>query len=166
MHDMRDSENRFEQFFKSSYSLFYFTAYHLLGDEEKSRDVVNDCFALTWSGSRDGTVTEWRAYMYNAVRNKCIDMLRRDKVRQRYVALYQAVTPEAVDEQDDDRELLEQIYKKIESLPELPRKVLHKCYFEGKKYKETAAELGISESYVKKNMMIALKNLRSKVVKK
>ncbi len=163
---MRVSENRFEQFFKSSYSLFYFTAYHLLGDEEKSRDVVSECFAQVWSGGRDDTITEWRAYMYNAVRNKCIDILRRDKVRQRYVDFYLAMTSEAEEGQDDERETLELIYRKIETLPELTQRVLHKCYFEGKKYREAAQELGISESYVKKNIMSALKALRGKAVKK
>lgn len=163
---MRVSENRFEHFFTSSYSLFYFTAYHLLGDEEMSRDVVSECFAQVWNGSRDGSVTEWRAYMYNAVRNKCIDILRRDKVRQRYVDFYLAMTSEAEDVQDDERETLELIYRKIETLPELTRNVLHKCYFEGKKYREAAQELGISESYVKKNIISALKTLRGKAVKK
>lgn len=163
---MRDSEQRFEHFFKANYSLFYFTAYHLLGDEEASRDVVSECFALVWKGGRDGSISEWKAYMYNAVRNKCVDLLRRDKVRQRYVDFYMTVTPEAVEEADDDRERLEHIYRHIETLPELTRRVLRKCYFEGKKYREAAQELGISESYVKKNIMLALKELRRKVVKK
>lgn len=163
---MRESEQRFETFFKACYSLFYFAAFHLLGDEERSRDVVSECFAKAWTEYRDAPVSQWKAYMYNAVRNKCIDIIRRDKVRQRFVEFYIAMTPVADEGIDDELELLDRIYKTIATLPELTRAVLRKCYFEGKKYKEVALELGISESYVKKNIMLALRTLRAKVVKK
>lgn len=163
---MRESEQRFETFFKASYSLFYFTAFHLLGDEERSRDVVSECFAKAWAEHSDAPVSQWKAYMYNAVRNKCIDIIRRDRVRQRFVEFYMAMTPVTDEGIDDELELLERIYKTIATLPGLTRTVLHKCYFEGKKYKEVARELGISESYVKKNIMLALRTLRANVVKK
>ena len=46
----------FERFFKENYSLYFFTAYHLLGDEELSRDMVGESVELLWRNCRDGSV--------------------------------------------------------------------------------------------------------------
>ena len=147
-------------FFKENYSLYYFTAYHLLGDEELSRDMVGESVELLWRNCRDGSVAEWRSFLYTTLRNKCIDYLRHQEVRKKYVAFYLAMTPEEVEENDEEEERMEMLIHRLDALPPLPRRVLDMCYFERKRYQEVAVELGISSSYVKKLMMKALKLLR------
>ena len=152
----------FERFFKENYSLYYFTAYHLLGDEELSRDMVGESVELLWRNCRDGSVAEWRSFLYTTLRNKCIDYLRHQEVRKKYVAFYLAMTPEEGEENDEEEERMEMLIHRLDALPPLPRRVLDMCYFERKRYQEVAVELGISSSYVKKLMMKALKLLRER----
>ncbi len=160
MTDERADTKTFEQFFKENYSLYYFTAYHLLEDEELSRDMVAECMELLWANCRNGSVAEWRAYMYRTLRNKCIDYLRHEEVKKKYIAFYLAVTPETIEDSVDDEERIEQVMERMRQLPALPRRVLEMCYFERKRYQDVAAELNISTSYVKKLMMKALAELR------
>ena len=77
MFEERARIKAFESFFKENYSFYYFTAYHLLEDEELSRDMVSECTQLVWEKYQQDTVDEWKAYMYHAVRNRCLDYLRR-----------------------------------------------------------------------------------------
>ncbi|MBR5351601.1 MAG: sigma-70 family RNA polymerase sigma factor [Prevotella sp.] len=164
---MRDEKaviKAFESFFKENYSFFYFTAYHLLSDEELSRDMVSECTQLVWERYRQGSVDEWKAYMYHTVRNKCLDHLRREQVKKKYIDFYKAVTSESFEQYNEDDERLDAIYHSIETLPELPRKVLEMCYFQKMKYRDVADELNISTSYVKKLIMAALSHIRKEVL--
>ena len=163
---MRDEKaviKAFESFFKENYSFFYFTAYHLLSDEELSRDMVSECTQLVWERYRQGSVDEWKAYMYHSIRNKCLDYLRRESVKKKYIDFYKAVTPESFEVYSEEDDRVNAIMRSIETLPPLPRKVLDLCYFHKKKYKEVAEELGISTSYVKKLIMTALAHIRNNV---
>ena len=60
--------------------------------------------------------------------------------------------------------MMNAIYHSIETLPELPRKVLEMCYFQKMKYRDVADELNISTSYVKKLIMAALSHIRKEVL--
>ena len=144
----------FEQFFKENYSLFYFTAYHLLEDDELSRDIVGECVELLWRNRRSEDASEWRSFMYRSIRNKCIDHLRHEAVKKKYIAFYLAMTPEEEEDADEEEERIEMVMRRIDELPPLPRRVLEMCYFE--RYQEVADELQISTSYVKKLIMKAL----------
>lgn len=53
----------------------------------------------------------------------------------------------------------------MEHLTPRTRQVLEAHYLQGKKYSEVAAELGISESAVKKHIVQALRMFREKVSK-
>lgn len=163
MTDERAKIKAFEEFFKENYSLFYFTAYHILEDEELSRDMVSECVQLVWESYRDGSVSEWKAYMYHTIKNRSIDHLRHEAVKKKYIAFYKAVTPESEEDYSEDEERVNLIISKMNALPPLARQVLEMCYFQKKKYREVAEELGISMSYVKKLIITALSTLRKKV---
>lgn len=53
--------------------LCLYAAHYLSGDLDAAEDVVQDCFVRLWQhGAKDE-----RAFLYAAVRNACIDSLRR-----------------------------------------------------------------------------------------
>ena len=45
---MDDYTQEFEILFRESYSRFYYFAFHLVQDEEVSRDIVSESFAAAW----------------------------------------------------------------------------------------------------------------------
>ena len=70
---------------------------------------------------------------------------------------YDAVEEEAM---TVSQELIEAIRKAIEELPQKTRMVVMAVVVEGKKYKETAEELGVSVNTVKTLLSGGLKQLR------
>ena len=156
----------FEQFYKESYMTFYYLAYNMLEDEEASKDIVVDCFEYVWHNHREENVRNWKAYMYSAVRNKCIDSLRKQEVKKKYVDFYTSMFAEEWDEYSDEEDTMSEVYKILDKLPPLTRQVLEGCFLEKKKYKEVAEEKSISTSTVKKHIIKALKVLRDGMLKK
>lgn len=156
----------FEQFYKESYMTFYYLVYNMLEDEEASKDIVGDCFEYVWHNHREENVRNWKAYMYSVVRNKCIDSLRKQEVKKKYVDFYTSMFAEEWDEYSDEEDTMSEVYKILDKLPPLTRQVLEGCFLEKKKYKEVAEEKSISTSTVKKHIIKALKVLRDGMLKK
>lgn len=156
----------FERFFKENYSKIFYLALSLVHDDEAARDIVADSFEYLFSHQADLLESEACNYLFVIVRNRCSDFYRKQAVHQRY-SEYVAYTAEKVEKADwlehDDK--VEAIRRLMEHLTPRTRQVLEAHYLQGKKYSEVAAELGISESAVKKHIVQALRMFREKVSK-
>lgn len=161
--NMRDYQT-FERFYKENYSFFFRQAYYLVGDEEVSRDIVSDCYEQLWLAFSRKEVQNLSSFMYTLVRRMCIDHLRREIVKEKYIDFYCQMAPEDIHECQEEEEKLEFIYRTMDKLPQPTKHILEECYLHHKKYQEVAEELDISTSTVKKHIIKALKELRSKMV--
>ena len=71
------------------------------------------------------------------------------------------IREELYDEEEGvDPELVEKLYRSMESLPEERRRILHMVCMEGMKYQEVADQLGVSINTVKTQMGRSLQFLR------
>lgn len=157
----------FEAFFRANYQRFFFFALKILGNEEDSRDIVDDAMELLWVKHGDDTVDNWFRFSVSFIRNKCIDRLRHDAVHRHYADFYANVLDhheEMTYEEEDTRISL--MKAAIAELPERTRHILIASYVERKKYREIGQELGISDSAVKKQVAKALKLIRASIAKK
>lgn len=59
--------------------------------------------------------------------------------------------------------MMRQIFDQIEELPETMKTILKKYYFEGKKYKEIAAEMNTTPDAVRMQKTRAIKILKQKL---
>lgn len=162
-----EKEKKFEAFFKENYTPFYFFALQLINDEETSKDIVNDSFEFAWSKIDSIGVTNWKSYLLSYIRNKCVDYIRHQEVKKKYVEFYQKLMLESRNNgtpEYDERIL--HIRKVIQSFSPQTRLIFQECYLREKKYKEVAEELGISVNAVKKHIVKALKTLRESFVNK
>lgn len=164
------SQNRtseFEHFFKENYSRFYYFALHLVDNEEVSRDIVNDAFEFAWKNYKKTEIQNLKTYIYSFIRNKCVDYIRHEIVKNKYADIYLQITQEAEDqdyeEYDERIEIIRQI---LATLSPQTRLVLQECYINRKKYKEVADDLEISPNTVKKHIVKALKKIREEISKK
>lgn len=155
----------FETFYKDNHSLFFHQAFNLIEDWENSRDIVAECFEYVWTHHRDADIADMRAYMHVAIKNRCIDFMRRQQVKDRFIDFQTARAQAAADSAADEEKLAE-VYKVIQSLPPATRHVLEECYLKKKKYQEVAQELGIGVNMVKKHIVKALSILRSALANK
>lgn len=155
----------FEQLFRDNYGKAYYLALRILHDDEASKDVVADAFELVWRRLQDSDVDKLSSYLLTAVKNVCLDYIRKQNIRNRYVqASVQAVgklsfNPEEVDLHE---EKIQTIMRSLDELTLRTQQIVTMCYVQRKKYREVAEELGISESAVKKHVMQALSYMRQK----
>lgn len=156
----------FQKLFRHWYPLLVGFARRFIPGTEDTEEIVQDLFVQLWD-RRDqlAPTTSLRSYLFTAVRNRCFNFLQHQKVRQQS----QEAIAERLEEQGrqsnpaehlEQQELEQRILAAIQELPERCRKVFYASRFEGKKYKEIAAEMDISPRTVEVQVGKALKHLR------
>ena len=138
-------------------------------DQATAEDLVQDVFMQIWVNRETSSINEsLQAYLFRAVRNRCINYLEHLKVKASYEAqemielqIREAEFYESPEQLLIRKEQLERVRQEIEKLPDKSRKVFKMAYDEGKKAAEIAKELQISVRTVETQIYNALKTLRS-----
>ena len=103
------------------------------------------------------------SYLYQCVRNKCIDYVRRQQLNRQYESFIKGTADTDTDmEPDATEERMQTVQECIDLLPPKTKLVLEECYFHNKKYKEVATALDISTNAIKKHIVKALSVLRER----
>lgn len=133
-------------------------------------DIVHDVFLRLW----DKQVfllpdNELRRVLYVAVKNACIDQLRKFNQEQEYIdrrtiqlKLDELDYFEASDELFMQKDLLRILMQQVEELPERSRDIFKMSYLEGLKAAEIAERLSLSTRTVENQLYRALLFLRKK----
>ncbi len=161
---LRLNKKDFEILFKENYEGLYYHAFSFTNDEDISRDIIADVFEQLWKERETFDISySIKPFLYQIVKNKCINYLRHQKVKQKYIDFSIKNQLEVEESHTEYERLIQNIIKKIEELPPKTRIVFEKCFLENKKYRETGDELNISINTVKTHIKKALKILREKV---
>jgi RNA polymerase sigma-70 factor (ECF subfamily) len=153
-------------FFQQYYTQLCYFANTLLNDECLAQEVASDAFTKLWQ-SRQSLAIEGsiKAWLYSAVRNVCIDHLR--KVKRLRVSqsglqsadtIEQSVLHTIIQTETDD-----QIVRTIGKLPPQCRRIFRMFYLHGKSYTEIAQELNLSPQTVRNQKQRAAKLLRKMI---
>lgn len=157
-----------EEFYKSFYSAHLQSAsnfaYFKCGDDALSLDLVQEAFIKIWENCADINPEKAKTYLFTTVNNLFLNTVRHKKV----VLAYAESSP-YLDKNNQDPEYLmrEEEFKKqllsaIEELTDSQRSIFLMNRVEGKKYREIAETLDVSQKTVEKHMSAALKILRQK----
>lgn len=155
---------RFKTLFDTYYDRLIYFAWQFIHDKETANDMVQEAFLNYWNSnpdfSEDGL--QARNFLYLNVRNLCLKKIRHDKVIEKHRKL---IEPDPVEEFNVVNkiirsEVLGEIYRAIETLPESCKRISCMSYLEGMKNQEIADELGISINTVKTQKQRALQLLR------
>ena len=145
-----------ESLFRTYYRPLCLYALHYLGDPDAVEDVVQECFTAYWQLEKPAESA--RAWLYAAVRNRCVDALRRSG---KTGPLPRDLDGPISDEDAAERSALEaRLWTAVAALPEMRRKCLLLAKRDGLSYKEIAEELNISEHTVRNHISRALETLR------
>ena len=176
---MQINKETIEQLFRQHYLRMYQLARVLLKDDAASKDVVSEVFAdvldgKTQLGLDNETITSDSAnagsYLLVCVRHKCLNLLSRQKMKDRVHHLLKADTSPSIApleatiaEIDRETDKYEAIlaYMDTELTPQT-RKVLDLRFRQKLKYREIATELGISEVAVYKHLAQGIRKLKQK----
>lgn len=157
---LHEVEKLFKEYFKPLCGF----AVKYVADLDDAKNIVHEVFVSLWEkwGSF-GPEVNYRAYLYTAVRNRCLNHLRD---RKNTVGI-EAITQQAADpaHELETKELQQEIDYAIQTLPEKCRMVFEMSRFEGLKYTEIADRMGIAVKTVEAQMTRALSLLRDQLGK-
>lgn len=157
----------FEMLFRKYYQPLCNYAYTFLHDREGSEEIVQSTFLLVWEKRDTLSIrTGVRPYLYAMVRNACLNVIKHQKIKDRYAGEEIALADrsyDAVSEVVASNELEYRIKQAVEQLPEQCRMVFKLSRFEELKYAEIAQHLNISIKTVENHMGKALKIMREQL---
>ncbi|MGX5819589.1 RNA polymerase sigma factor [Chitinophaga lutea] len=132
---------------------------------ETSKDLLQDLFATLWEKRCGLDVRQsLRAYLYQSVRHKIIDLYRKDATYRKY--LQQLIEhfdaqPHNIAEAYDYKAKATEVFEAINGLPEKMKEIFMLSRFENLSIEQIAARLGLSQQTVKNQISKALKILRT-----
>lgn len=156
-----EREANFESVFKANYKrLFSFAAY-TIGDAEQARDVVGDVFERAWQSYTSVRLDDIDNYLFLSVRNKCLDVIRHQRVERNFAEKVKAQAEWTSAEWNEYDERLDKIIDLIAAMPPQTRFIMEQCYLQENTYKGVAEITGLSQSGVKKHIMKGLDTIRN-----
>ena len=147
----------------------YSLAYRIVGDRQVAEEVTQEAFLSVWrSGARfDRARGSVRTWLLGVVRNRAIDVLRREAGRAPTVSLELDTVPEQesrfepTDAEALRREAGREVRGALRDLPEDQLKVVQLAYFGGLSHSEIADVLGMPLGTVKGRMRLAMEKMRA-----
>lgn len=150
--------------FKKEFDILYLPlcmyALRIINIREEAEDIVQHCFMAVWERiSHHEDIENLKSYMYSAVRNRAITVLRtktKEGSLNMDVEEGEYVTEDDIDTSERDAAL----WKAIGELPEKCREVFLKSKQEGLSNSQISEKMGISVKTVENQMTKAYSRLR------
>jgi len=154
-----------EALFREHYQALCLSANFIITDTEASKDIVQEFFCYCWSKrAKLGHIHDFRHYASRAVKNACLNYLKKSKNNIPYDSLFEELLPadEAADrEQQQTRAVREQaLWSAIARLPEQRRIIFLLSNKDDLSYAQIAGRLDISVNTVKTQIRLAYQFLR------
>ena len=156
----------YEHLFKRYYQPLIRFSYRYVKDEHVAENIIQDVFLYLWNErDRLDFTINIKTYLYNAVKNRSLNYLRKKGVENKYKTL------EVVLDRDDqnpelimiNNDLRNAISDCINKLPKNRREIFCMNRFDHLTYTEIASILNISIKTVETQMSRSLKFLRKKL---
>jgi RNA polymerase sigma-70 factor (ECF subfamily) len=131
-----------------------------LYDDAEAQDVVSELFAELLKRQPEVEAGRELAYLCESVRNRCRNVIARKTLTERVTRLY--ALEQQTENEEEETERLDRLQAFIRTgLTEAQQRVFQLRFGEERKYREIAAELGISEVAVYKHLVAALARIRN-----
>jgi RNA polymerase sigma-70 factor (ECF subfamily) len=166
LHDIQSgSERAFEMIFRTYYQPLCRYACTFLNHKEQAEEVVQWAYIQLWEKRQQLEIqSSLKSYLYRMVRNRCLNIIKHEKVKQQH-AVHQLASAETAYEPVSQKVIINELETKIaeamRALPAQCRLVFQLSRFEELKYQEIAHQLQISVKTVENHMGKALKIMRS-----
>lgn len=140
-------------------------AYYKCGDSDASLDLVQDAFSKIWENCSKIEFAKAKTYLFTTINNLFLNTVKHKKVVLQYAKESPYLdrnnqSPQYIMEEEEFKQKLQ---KAIALLTDAQREVFLLNRIEGKKYREIAELLDISQKAVEKRMSGALQTLREKI---
>ena len=158
----------FDELYLNYYKLLCTSAFFYIKNEQEAKDLVQSLFLDIWDKQLYRHFHEdIRGYLFRAIKNRCINHLKWQKVRDRrnkgYAAsqdltgvLYAEATPDSY----------QQLHIALEDMAGQKKLAIQMVYMHGKRYQEAADDMRISINSLKTHLRTGLKILRGEIKSK
>lgn len=160
-------EKAFEQAYVAHFGALHGYAFTFLHDDVLAEEAVQNVFLRIWKRRESlGSLQPLKPYLYRAVRNESLNILKHRKVERTYaeqLAPHLSAVGHDASEPLLGLELKQRIAAALEALPEQCGRIFRMSRFEELRYQDIADVLGISVKTVENQMGKALKIMRTKL---
>lgn len=156
---MNQKRAAIEQLFRQHYVRLRQMANRLLHDDEEGKDVVSEVFTRLIQSDILPEEDKVERYLSASVRNRCLDMIAHQQIRQRVEKLIPIDSVDDISETDEEKRYTELRRIVDTALSEQTRQVFLLRFDKRMKYQEIAAKLNISEKTVYKHLHQAITKL-------
>jgi RNA polymerase sigma-70 factor, ECF subfamily len=165
----REDPLAFEVFYDRHAGAAYSIAYRIVGSRTAAEDVTQEALLSIWrSGARyDRARGSVRAWTLGIVRNRAIDMLRKESGRSPKLAaggdelLERRAGEELTDTEAVRRETAQEVRGAIQELPQDQSRVIELAYYGGFSHSEIAEMLNEPLGTIKGRMRLAMDKIRA-----
>ncbi|MDO8994858.1 MAG: RNA polymerase sigma-70 factor [Daejeonella sp.] len=158
------NEKAFAEIYERYWGLMFHHVLKMTGDKDETKDLVQELFTNLWLNVEQiEPETNIAAYLYVSARNKVINLIRHDKVKNNYLSSLSNFAnhhQNSILEQLSAKDLSIAIEREIQNLPSKMREIFELSRKKFRTHKEIAEELQISDKTVKKQINNAIKILR------
>jgi len=155
----------FDELYLKYYTLLCASAYFFLKNGQEAKDLVQNLFLDIWD--RQLYVhfhDDIKGYLFLAVKNRCINYLKKQRVQDRttrgYAALQEEVGVEETVYEEGDYGRLRAA---LEEMPDQKKRAIQMVYIHGKRYQDAADAMRISINSLKTHLKTGLKLLRGEI---
>jgi RNA polymerase sigma-70 factor (ECF subfamily) len=148
----------------------YSLAYRIMGDRARAEDITQEAFLSLWrSGARyDRARGSVRTWLLGIVRNRAIDLLRRDVLEAPRLAFEDQMSEQGIAREETDaealrREAARQVRGALKVLPADQLRVIELAYFGGLTHSQIAQMLGMPLGTVKGRMRLGMDKIRTQL---
>ncbi len=140
-------------------------AYYKSGNKNTALDLAQEAFIKIWENCNKIDFTKAKSYLFTVINNLFLNKVKHEKVVFEYAksSPYLDINNQSPEYLLEEEEFKLKLKKAIEDLTEAEREVFLMNRIDGKKYREIAELLAISQKAVEKRMSSALKKLRTKI---
>lgn len=171
------NEKAFRQIMDKWYTPLFNFANGYTNNRENAKEVVQDVFLQLWDNrKRLQENSSLNAYFFTLTRNRCIDLIRRERLMLQFQKDKQAeynqlsesfnALSDSILDQIFANELQEEIDELIRTLPEQCQKVFVLSRKKGLKNREISKELNLSQKTVESHITKALKSIKGRLEQK
>ncbi len=152
----------YEMLFRGYFKALTVFANKVVQDLDLSQDLVQEVFIKLYEKKDELHLRgSLKSFLFQSVRNRCIDHVRSQKAKQsHHEHLINVSDSSYTNDLVEQTEFEMHVYDSIKSLPEQCQLIFKMNRFDGKKNQEIADELNISKRTVETQISKALKKLR------
>lgn len=153
----------FNELYNRYWKKVYWNACSKTGSREVSEEIVEDFFISMWQKRETLAISNFTAYLYTSIKNKCLNYLQEKTIETKHWEYYKQFIPKFDDTTNNSvafDNLMEAIQDGMKLMPEKSKQVFEMNKLQGKSIKEIAQRLKLSEKAIEYHLACSVKKLR------